>query len=221
MCGVLYTLLRLADVFAPEIGYPAVRYEPVARLVLFLGMVCAPIGLTVPGWGPQLNRTESSLRALYAYARLAPLARAVERHADHLVLNQSAHPSGAGLLRDPRWHATGRVIEYLDLRSALSERIAAAPMAQFRRRAHRLGLRGVREAGAVDAAALHWSLARPVDRPRFVMPEPASPLGNGQLAARAEDATAHAVRTASAYHNRLMMRYLTAGTKRTVHVDAL
>ena len=171
------TLANLCYCVAGAVFVCGLRYAgvelPVARQAMMatsnLGVLVAAVGVTMPAWGPWLDRVRS-------YRRLHPLWHALSRAVPEVVLDRRA---GRWRFRDLDFRLYRRVIEIRDgrlaLRGFLDERVAATADALGRR----AGLSGDALAAATEAAVIAAALrAKAAGAP--ARPPAAEPVTGGR-----------------------------------------
>lgn len=166
--GLLYTIIRLADVAAAHAGVDISRWEDLAEAGAGLGAVLVMIGLTLHSWGPRISTLVQRARRLAAYARLRPLWVSFYALDPSIAFDDQRQTSAPRVIdkaraaqrvaKDPEYHVARRVIEIRDgiltLRPYQDPDLAQRVREQYSSR----GLTGDDLDAAVTAAQIHAAL---------------------------------------------------------------
>ncbi|NJP89401.1 hypothetical protein HCN51_08060 [Nonomuraea sp. FMUSA5-5] len=182
LLGLVYAVLRGLDVFGRQAGYPVQEMEPVARLVIFGGVVLASVGCTASSWGARASAAAAWLRDHSARVRLYRLWAALHRALPHIALEP---PPASGLhdllrVRDAGYRLTRRIIEINDAIVELRTRLAHEAYREAEDFCRRQGL----SEAAVEAYLLRRALAAgsPSPTPPVTPPRDPTPM-SGELVA--------------------------------------
>lgn len=166
--GLLYALMRVADIIAARAGVDISGLENVAEVGAGLGALLVMIGLTLHTWGPRISVPGRRARRLIAYARLRPLWARFYELDPSIAFDDPRSSSSAGalgraraatrVLKDPEYHAGRRVVEIRD--GILTLRPYQDPGFAQRARVYygHHGLVGDDLDAAVTAAGIHAAL---------------------------------------------------------------
>lgn len=160
MANVWYAVAGVVFIVGQRAGVEIPLAQRAMMATATLGVLIDTVGVTMPAWGPRLDRLRS-------YRRLHPLWYALSRAAPEVVLDpHTSRRSGRWLIRDVDFRLYRRVIEIRDsrlaLRPFLDERVADTA----RELGRAAGLDGADLAATVEAATLAAALrAKEHDRP--------------------------------------------------------
>lgn len=159
--GTVYCITRVFDIINAHLGYNPQRWEGFAQAGAGGGALLVMLGLTMHQWGPALRRTAIRLHHAAMFLRLRPLWVALYRRDPGIALDVPGRRSlAAGLIRDPDYHLTRRVIEIRDGILALHPYLDPADADHLRDLLHdrHPDLRGRDLDAAVEAARIQAAL---------------------------------------------------------------
>jgi hypothetical protein len=150
--NVGYSAASAMFVIASRSGVTIAIAQRVTTAIAGFGMLVTVVGITMPVWGPRLDR-------LRAYRKLHPLWLALCQAAPGVVLDPPRSPrAGRWRLDDLDFRLHRRVIEIRDSRLALRPYMDKDAVAAAHQLAEKDGLEGVRLNAVVEAAALAAAL---------------------------------------------------------------
>jgi hypothetical protein len=126
-CGLIYCLVRAADVAGALSGLDMTGWETVARLGAGGGEILYLIGWTMPSWGPRLSAARAWIVNYRAHRQLYQLWAALYELTPKIALDPPKSRIGDILnVRDLSFRLHRRVVEIQDGRLALRPYLAAA-----------------------------------------------------------------------------------------------
>ncbi|WP_326553489.1 MAB_1171c family putative transporter [Micromonospora sp. NBC_01813] len=172
--ALLYCATKTGYLIAYRLGAQPTGEPQIAAVLVTIGALAMLTGLTLPTWGPAVDRAISWQRRQRSWRRLAPLWRAVTVAQPQLVLDGRAHRSWVAL-RDIDYALHRRVTEIRDGRLALRPYIDVRVVPAAGRVAGVTGLDEVDRAALVEAAMIvagtrRARLGTPVQQPDFSEP---------------------------------------------------
>ncbi len=150
--AMVYTVCRLADIVAAQLGASGCAWEPVAQVSVTIALIIKTTGWTLPDWGRYLSATWQWMHHLRIQRELAPLHHEVTAivPAPVLQLDRSA---------DLHTRLYRTVVEIRDAQWALRTWMDPALAATARREAEAAHLEGDDLAAHVEAAQLKSAIA--------------------------------------------------------------
>jgi hypothetical protein len=151
--ALAYCATKTGYLVAYLLGGQPVGEPQIAAVLVTVGALAMLTGLTLPTWGPAVDRAMTWLRRQRSWRRLAPLWRAVTAAQPQLVLDERARRSWVAL-RDIDYALHRRVTEIRDGRLALRPYIDQEILAAADQVADARGLDDVDRAALAEAARL-------------------------------------------------------------------
>ncbi|MFE7580046.1 MAB_1171c family putative transporter [Streptomyces gardneri] len=162
-----YTLCRVADVVAGQLGVSGQAWEPIAQWSVVLATVINVIGWTLPDWGRHVSTLWQALDTRRAYRELKVLHASLTAQIPEPVLPLNAD---AGL----RARLYRRMVEIRDAQWALRHWMSPALLDSAEEACDQVGLTGSERAAAIEAALLRAAVRGKAanDRPLNHDPHP-------------------------------------------------
>ncbi|MEU4215879.1 MAB_1171c family putative transporter [Actinoplanes sp. NPDC026623] len=156
ICGLFYAAARITDVVAAVVGWDPSRWENVARLGASIGAIVTIVGLTIPGWGPNLSRVAEWFGSQRAYRQLYPLWSALHRAVPGIALDPPSRNEWLYryAVRAVKFKLTRRAVEIRDGRLALRDHFDARVESAARQAAAERNLDDSQLSTVVEAAVL-------------------------------------------------------------------